>query len=123
MMRAMTQRRPRWVYGTGEEPDARFSLANERTFLAWVRTSIGVLAGGFALHTLVLPSNDGARTVLTLSLVALAGACAVLSATRWARVERAMRRGEPLPAFFAGPVLLTSAIVLMAALLVVLVVV
>ncbi len=30
----------------GEAPDYRFSLANERTFLAWIRTSLGFLAGG-----------------------------------------------------------------------------
>ncbi len=27
----------------GEAPDYRFSLANERTFLAWIRTALGFL--------------------------------------------------------------------------------
>ena len=36
-----------WVSADdGEEPDYRFTLANERTFLAWVRTALGLLAGG-----------------------------------------------------------------------------
>lgn len=39
---------PRRVFGEGQEPDARFSLANERTFLAWIRTSMALLAGGVA---------------------------------------------------------------------------
>jgi uncharacterized membrane protein YidH (DUF202 family) len=30
----------RWLYGEGSEPDYRFSLANERTLLAWVRTAL-----------------------------------------------------------------------------------
>ena len=33
----------------GEAPDYRFSLANERTFLAWIRTALGFLAAGVAL--------------------------------------------------------------------------
>ena len=37
---------PRWVYGEGSEPDPRATLANERTFLAWIRTAIPLTAGG-----------------------------------------------------------------------------
>lgn len=33
----------------GKEPDYRFTLANERTFLAWVRTGLALLAGGLLL--------------------------------------------------------------------------
>jgi hypothetical protein len=32
----------------GEAPDYRFSLANERTFLAWIRTALGFLPPGSA---------------------------------------------------------------------------
>ena len=39
-----SDRWPGYVYGEGEEPDYRFSLANERTFLAWIRTSLGLVA-------------------------------------------------------------------------------
>ena len=46
------RRRPGWVYDEGEEPDARYSLANERTFLAWIRTALAVLAAGVALDAL-----------------------------------------------------------------------
>ena len=38
------------MYGVGEEPDHRFSLANERTFLAWIRTSLGLIGGGVAVE-------------------------------------------------------------------------
>jgi len=41
-------REPTWRQD-GEEPDYRFSLANERTFLAWIRTALALLAGGVLL--------------------------------------------------------------------------
>ncbi|MBA4607947.1 DUF202 domain-containing protein [Aeromicrobium sp. Marseille-Q0843] len=109
----MTDRRPRWVYEAGDEPDPRFSLANERTFLAWVRTSIGIMAGAVALYSLELPGPDGPRTVVLVLLLTLAAGCAVMSWLRWAKVERAMRRREPLPAFTSAPVV-ALALVLMA---------
>ncbi|MDC7120973.1 DUF202 domain-containing protein [Cellulomonas fimi] len=90
-------RRPRWVYGTGDEPDARFSLANERTFLAWVRTSLALLAGGVALETLDLPVEPRLRLAAATLLVVLGAAAPLLAWLGWARAERAMRRGDPLP--------------------------
>ncbi|HET8988949.1 MAG TPA: DUF202 domain-containing protein, partial [Humibacillus sp.] len=49
------RRFPRSVYEHGEDPDPRFSLANERTFLAWVRTSLAFVAAGLAVEALELP--------------------------------------------------------------------
>ena len=93
----MTGRRPRWVYDGGSEPDHRFTLANERTFLAWMRTSLALLAGGVALDTVDLDVDGGLKSALALALVLLGLGCAATSWVRWARTERAMRRGEPLP--------------------------
>ena len=67
---------PRWprsVYGTGSEPDPRFSLANERTFLAWVRTSLALLAVAAAVDA--LPAH-GVRVLASSSeeVVSVAGA-------------------------------------------------
>jgi putative membrane protein len=112
----MTDRHPRWVYQAGQEPDPRYTLANERTFLAWVRTALAMLAGGVALHALQLPETDWVRGALAALLVVLGGLLTVLALVRWARVERAMRRGEPLPAFSLGYVL-TGAVVVGAVLL------
>ena len=53
------RRRPGWVYDEGAEPDARYSLANERTFLAWIRTALAVLAAGVALDALDLSLAPG----------------------------------------------------------------
>ncbi|SFA91071.1 putative membrane protein [Amycolatopsis marina] len=80
------------------EPDYRFTLANERTFLAWIRTSLGLVAGGVAVHQLVPGlSVPGARTALAAMCLALAAALAISSYPRWHRAQQAMRRGEPLP--------------------------
>jgi putative membrane protein len=115
-MGGMTDRRPRWIYSTGDEPDPRFTLANERTFLAWVRTSIAMLAGGVALHALGLPESTWLRNILAVALVMLGAVTTLGAMIRWARVERAIRRREELPAFNLG-YLLTGAVLVGAVLL------
>jgi len=112
----MTRRRPHWVYEAGDEPDPRFSLANERTFLAWVRTALAMLAGGVALHAIGVPDPTWLRDLLAIVLVLLGGLMTALAMVRWARVERAIRQRTELPAFTLG-FLLTGAVVVGAALL------
>ena len=89
---------PRWSE-EGEEPDYRFTLANERTFLAWLRTALALIAGAVALTQLIPPfSVPGLRSGLA-ALLAVAGTfLAAFSYRRWARVQRAMRNRQPLPA-------------------------
>ncbi|MBY8857812.1 DUF202 domain-containing protein [Nocardia sp. CA2R105] len=83
--------------GPGDQLDYRFTLANERTFLAWIRTSLGLLAGGVAVHTLVQPfHHSGLRRVIAVSCIVLAVIVAVGAYRHWRNVEDAMRRGEPL---------------------------
>ena len=89
---------PRWVYGVGDEPDARFSLANERTFLAWIRTSLALLAGGVALEALDLPIERHVRFAAAIVLVGLGVVAPVAAWLGWARGERAIRQRQPLPA-------------------------
>src|SRR6478735_4358592 len=107
----MTDRRPHWVYESGNDPDPRYSLANERTFLAWVRTSLAMLAGGVALHALGLPETDWLRTALAVALVLLGGLTTALALVRWARIERAMRRHQPLPPFTLGYLTVLSVVI------------
>ena len=79
----------------GTDPDYRFTLANERTFLAWLRTALALAAGGLAaIH--LLPDALGSE-VLGLALLALGFFTAATSFRRWYRTEVAMRLGEPLP--------------------------
>ncbi len=90
------------VYGQGDEPDPRYTLANERTFLAWVRTTLAMLAGAVALHSLGFPESDPLRGVLVVVLALFGGLMTALAFVRWARIERAMRLREPLPRFTLG---------------------
>ena len=80
-----------------EEIDVRFSYANERTFLAWNRTALALIATGVAA-TQLLPKFDVTfgRRLLGLPLIALGALLALTSYSHWQANERAMRRGEPL---------------------------
>ncbi|RFA19062.1 YidH family protein [Subtercola boreus] len=103
---------PRRVFTQGSEPDPRFTLANERTFLAWIRTSLALIAGGVALEALQLPVQPGLRLAAALVLV-LAGIAAPLQAWfGWARVEQAMRAGRALPgSVLAAPLAVVVSVV------------
>lgn len=90
----------------GHEPDPRFTLANERTYLTWLSTSLALCAGGIAMAAVA----DGVftpwlRDVLAVVLILLAAAAATLAYPRWRQVQRAMRRSEPLPAPRMAPVI------------------
>jgi putative membrane protein len=85
-------------HGREVEPDYRFTLANERTFLAWQRTALGLLAAAVAVVQFVPElSIPGARHVLGLALALLAVLTAGMGIVRWEQVDRAVRRDMPLP--------------------------
>ncbi len=79
------------------EPDYRFTLANERTFLAYVRTALGLDAAGLAATAFLHPNAAHLRLAIAIALVGLGIAVAVLGYRRWEATEKAMRRGLPLP--------------------------
>ena len=114
-----SKRRPSWVYDHGTEPDPRFTLANERTFLAWIRTSLALLAGAAAVHAFDLDVSD---TVAAWSggLLAVGGLlCALQAWFGWARNERALREERPLPSSGVGAVLAAAVAVVALILLVI----
>jgi putative membrane protein len=80
------------------DPDVRFSYANERTFLAWIRTALGLVTAGLAI-TQLLPPFDfaGGRRVIGLPLIALGVVIAIASLFNWRANEHSMRAGLPLP--------------------------
>ena len=85
---------------SGNEPelDYRFTFANERTFLAWQRTALGLLAAAVALVQLVPElAIPGSRRLLGVGLALLATLTSVMGLLRWQQADRAMRRGDPLP--------------------------
>ncbi|GAA3906089.1 YidH family protein [Actinoplanes auranticolor] len=82
----------------GEKPDYRFSLANERTFLAWIRTALALLAGGLACAQFLPPLPIAhLREGIAIALLLLGGVVALRAVDHWARTERAMRLGADLP--------------------------
>jgi putative membrane protein len=104
---AEDRRWPRSVYGIGTEPDPRFSLANERTFLAWIRTALGFLAAGAGVAAVAQISGDLGIELKLVSLLLLM--CGLVSAAgsflRWLRTEQAIRTDQPLPSSPAMPFL------------------
>ncbi|MDQ7903693.1 DUF202 domain-containing protein [Phytohabitans sp. ZYX-F-186] len=85
---------PDELRAVGSEPDYRFSLANERTMLAYLRTALALIAAGVALlQVFDHPLDTAAGAVLVGAGVAVAAN----SYRRWRRVEEALRRDEPLP--------------------------
>ena len=83
----------------GTEPDARFTFANERTFLAWSRTALALVVAGLAIVQLLppFPRVPVGRHLLGLPLIALGAVLAVTAYGEWVRNQHALRRGEPMP--------------------------
>lgn len=88
----------------------RFSLANERTFLAWTRTALALIAGGVALEALALDMYAPLRLAASLVLIVTGIALPVVAWFEWALVERRMREGRPLPHPPTG-ILLAAAVI------------
>jgi putative membrane protein len=97
-------RRPRSVYALGSEPDPRFSMANERTALAWVRTALAFVAGGVGLTSVArIAGLSRLLDVVAAALCVLGALLAVVAVLGWRRRELAMRLDRPLPAPLALP--------------------
>ena len=106
-------REPEWRR-TGKTPDYRFSLANERTFLAWIRTSLALLAGAVAIDQLAPNiAPQPVRLVLCVLLALIGAGLAVLSYRRWSQMEAAMRNDQALP--FSRVLLFMTIVVAVAA--------
>ncbi|MFI6090302.1 DUF202 domain-containing protein [Streptomyces sp. Je 1-332] len=88
---------PERIRDEGDTPDYRFSLANERTFLAWLRTALALIGGGFAVDQFLPDLRWGWRIGLALALLAAGVLSSLRAVNHWVRCERAMRRGEDLP--------------------------
>ncbi len=82
----------------GKDPDYRFTFANERTFLAWVRTSLALVAAGVAVIQLFSSEgNEVEAYVIGVPLITLGCVLPLLSLRRWRGNEEAMRLDRPLP--------------------------
>ena len=116
---AVLERTRHRLSDVGHEPDPRFTLANERTFLAWTRTALGLLVTGMAVAELLDSESHTARLVIGVPLVLMAGVIGVMSYLRWRALERALRLSRPLPyASAAAPLGIGIALVAVAAVVV-----
>jgi putative membrane protein len=104
------RRFPRRVFRVGTEPDPRFSMANERTFLAWIRTALGLLAVGIAIEALKLDIHPVLRLISAVMFCLMAIAAAAHAWITWARAEQAMREGRPLPGPAMAPILVVGVV-------------
>ena len=103
----------------GTDPDPRFTLANERTFLAWIRTSLAMVAGGIAVEAFTAELFDPElRKTVSVLLLLLGLVTGGGSFFRWLNVERAMRRQAPLPAPLLAPILAVGGALVAAVLIV-----
>ena len=80
------------------EPDARFTFANERTFLAWSRTALALVTAGLAIVQLLppFPGVPWGRRIIGTPLILLGSAVVIISYLEWMGNQRALRRGEPV---------------------------
>ncbi|MEH0873931.1 DUF202 domain-containing protein [Pectobacterium cacticida] len=81
----------------GKTPDYRFSLANERTFLAWIRTALAFLAGAVGIDQFTVHLDPLLRQGLALLLVVCAALLGSLAYRRWVSNEKAMRQESDMP--------------------------
>lgn len=104
----------------------RVHMANERTFLAWIRTCIGIMAFGFVVKKFVLfikqmslflgqvdienalPPFPGYSEILGIGLVGLGSLMVVLAFIRYKKVERQIDEDAYQPSSILAVVLTTS---------------
>jgi putative membrane protein len=93
-----------------DHPDYRFTLANERTLLAWLRTGLALAAGGVAVATYAPDLGvrwGSAGVALALEVIGLGAALA--GYLRWRDNEDAIRAGRPLPRSWGIPAVAAAA--------------
>ncbi|HYN57546.1 MAG TPA: DUF202 domain-containing protein [Motilibacterales bacterium] len=95
----------------GDDPDPRFTLANERTFLAWVTTSLGLLGIGLAVGT-IIPGEHFSINLLAILWILMAAVLSIRALVRWFRMERAIRLNQGLPLSTSIPVVAVALAVL-----------
>jgi putative membrane protein len=98
---------------TGTQPDPRFTFANERTFLAWNRTALALIAAGLAAAQFLHFNLHGLRLIIAVPLIVLGAVLAIASYVHWQDSERAMRLRQPVR-YSWMPRVLTAGIALIA---------
>ncbi len=96
-MKKLNQNSPSPWRTQGQDPDYRFSLANERTYLAWIRTALALLAGAIGIDQLMPDlAEPTIRVLISSFLCVCSGLLSVFAYRRWAQNERAIRNNRQL---------------------------
>jgi len=96
------------------ESTARDHLANERTFLAWVRTALGLVGLGVLLERLGAGSDQRIAVAAGVGFISFGGATLIYSVNRYLRVARHLKDGR-FPVAIRGPVVIAVGALLVAA--------
>lgn len=97
--------------------DINLLLANERTLLAWVRTSLALIGGGVAV---AFVTHDRASGVLAgLAAIGFGGVLSVIGYVRFRMTDRSIREGS-VPGMSSSGLIVVVAVLLFAAALLVL---
>ncbi|WP_460756762.1 YidH family protein [Marinomonas epiphytica] len=84
-------------YEEGVNPDYRFTLANERTFLAWMRTGLGFFISAISIDQLLIyMETESLLWGFPYCLLAISTLCIVSGYIRWKQNEKQMRNNAPL---------------------------
>ncbi|MFU0882026.1 YidH family protein [Kluyvera cryocrescens] len=111
-----THPRGKW-WLAGKAPDYRFTLANERTFLAWIRTALALMAGAVGIEQFSPQlSSAELRTGISTLLLLAASAMGFMAWRRWRQNEYAMRLDSNLP-YTRALIILAALMILLAILL------
>ncbi len=91
---------------SAKEPDPRFTFANERTYLAWNRTSLALIVGGLAVAQFLKVGAEGTQLIVAVPLIALGGYLSLRSYQQWRSNQRSLQLTQPLPSSALPKVLL-----------------
>jgi putative membrane protein len=117
---------------SGKVRNRRVHMANERTFLAWIRTSIAIMAFGFVVERFALfvrqmayilgkatsgaaevePGAHGYSSILGIFLVGLGALMGVLSFVRYKKIERQIDEDRYQPSLILDTLLAISVLVI-----------
>lgn len=85
---------------------ARDHLANERTFLAWVRTALGLVGLGVLLERLGADSDQTIAVAAGVGFISFGGLTLIYALGRYLRVAKHLTRGM-FPIAMRGPIVIT----------------
>jgi putative membrane protein len=86
-----------FVATTEVDVDPRITFASERTFLAWMRTSLALIAGGVAVGATLDTHARVVHLVIAVAPIVFGGVLATIGYRRWQAFDVALRAGAPLP--------------------------